>query len=228
MRYLGSVAAVVWIGASMGAVAPATQPSNPFRESVRVEVTDTALVVRSNGIPDHITGEYPNAKNPNSIKEQDYTFRIPTKAVFSTQVTPLPMGPIGIAINGVPFYNPFNRQGKDATKFEIVDDCCGHPDALGRYHYHIYPKCIKTSFADPKGVHSPLIGYAFDGFAIYGINGDGGKAPTDLDECNGHTDSVRGYHYHVTRNFPYIIGGYHGVPDRSNFDHAGGPPRGQR
>ena len=38
-----------------------------------------------------------------------------------------------------------------------------------------------------------------------------GKPPTDLDECNGHADKERGYHYHVTAKFPYIIGGYMGV-----------------
>ncbi len=42
----------------------------------------------------------------------------------------------------------------------------------------------------------------------------GGRA---LDVCNGHTDPARGYHYHVTPGrFPYIIGGYAGVPEPSN------------
>jgi hypothetical protein len=77
---------------------------------------------------------------------------------------------------------------------------------------------VHTSFKDEAGQHSSLIGYAFDGFAIYGPNGEGGKPPTDLDECNGHSDAVRGYHYHVTSKFPYIIGGYHGVVDQKNFD----------
>src|SRR4051794_18209027 len=95
---------------------PAAQPANPFRGNVKVEVTESALIVRSNGIPDHTTGDFPNRNNPNSIKEQDYTFRIPRKPVFATEVTKLPMGPIGVAVNGVPFYNPFNREGKDASK----------------------------------------------------------------------------------------------------------------
>jgi hypothetical protein len=199
-----------------------TRPLHPFRPNVKVEVTDDFFIVRSNGIPDHSTGPFPNRNNPNSIREQNYVFKIPRHPVMSETVTRLPMGPIGVAINGVPFYNPYNAEGQDAAKNEIFDDCCGHPDPMGRYHYHIYPKCIHTSFADPKDKHSPLIGYAFDGFAIYGPNGDGGKPPTDLDECNGHTDATRGYHYHVSRTFPYILGGYRGVVERSNFDR---PPR---
>jgi hypothetical protein len=33
-----------------------------------------------------------------------------------------------------------------------------------------------------------LIGYACDGFAIYGTKGEDGKPPAYLDECNGHSD----------------------------------------
>ena len=46
-----------------------------------------------------------------------------------------------------------------------------------------------------------------------------------LDACNGHSDVDRGYHYHVTPGrFPYVIGGYRGVPEPSNnrgLRHAG-------
>jgi hypothetical protein len=205
---------------------PATQPVHPFRKNVKVEVTDDYLIVHSDGIPDHSTGPFPNRFNPNTIKKQNYTFRIARHPQHADHVTRLPMGPIGVAINGVPFYNPYNAQGQDAARNEVFDECCGHPDPLGRYHYHIYPKCIHTSFSDPKDEHSPLIGYAFDGFAIYGPNGEGGKPPTDLDECNGHTDGTRGYHYHVSRTFPYILGGYRGVVERSNLDGPGRRPGG--
>jgi hypothetical protein len=38
-----------------------------------------------------------------------------------------------------------------------------------------------------------------------------------LDVCNGHEDATRGYHYHVTPGrFPYVIGGYRGVPEPAN------------
>lgn len=208
---------------------PATQSTYPFRENVTVEVTDELLIVHSNGLPDHTTGQFPNRFNPNRILEQNYTFKIPRHPIFSDKVTRTPMGPIGVAINWVPFYNPYNAEGQDAANNEVFDECCGHPDPMGRYHYHIYPRCVHTSFKDEPGEHSPLIGYAFDGFAIYGPNAEGGKPPTGLDECNGHWDAQRGYHYHVTNKFPYILGGYHGVVDRTNFDRRRpGPPGGPR
>lgn len=223
----------VWVVATAGLMGlagadqkrPDTRPGSEFRSNVKVEVTEKYLIVHSNGIPDHDTGVFPNRRNPNSIREQNYAFKIPRHPARAEHVTRLPMGPIGVAINGVPFYNPYNAQGQDAAKNEVFDECCGHPDPMGRYHYHIYPRCVHTSFKDEAGKHSELIGYAFDGFAIYGPNGDGGKPPTDLDECNGHSDPVRGYHYHVTNKFPYIIGGYRGVVERGNFDGPGGRPR---
>ncbi|HVS73303.1 MAG TPA: YHYH protein [Phycisphaerae bacterium] len=200
------------------ATAPATQTATPFRSNVKVELTPDFIIVHSDGIPDHTTGTFPNPNNPNRILKQNYTFKIPRHPVKADHITKLPMGPIGVAINGIPFYNPYTAEGTDASKTEIFDECCGHPDPLGRYHYHIYPKCIHTSFFDKPGEHSPLIGYAFDGFAIYGPNSEQGKPPTDLDQCNGHTDSTRGYHYHVTATFPYILGGYRGVVEMSNLD----------
>lgn len=204
---------------SKDAAAPANRYG--FRPNVKLSVDGDTLVVKSDGIPDHTTGDFPNRNNPNTIRKQDYTFRIPLHPRRADRVSPLPMGPIGVAVNGVPFYNPYNAEGQDAAKNEVFDECCGHPDPMGRYHYHIYPKCIHTSFSDPKGQHSPLIGYAFDGYALYGPNGENGKPPADLDECNGHTDATRGYHYHVTDKFPYLLGGYRGEVDRGNFDGPG-------
>jgi hypothetical protein len=59
--------------------------------------------------------------------------------------------------------------------------------------------------------HSPKIGYAMDGYAIYGPLGDGGEAPADLDQCNGREHPTLGYVYHVTPGkFPYVVGCFHG------------------
>ena len=203
--------------------AAADAPS-PFGDNVRVTETADARVVRSDGMPDHPTAEFPNENNPNAIRRQGYTFYLPHRPQRAQKPTPLPMGPIGVAVNGVPFYNPYNAEGQDAVSglyAEVFDSCCGHPDQMGRYHYHKYPTCLKTPFRDQPGKHSPLIGYAFDGYAIYGPQGEGGKPPADLDVCNGHEDAARGYHYHTSAKFPYLIGAYRGVVDRRNFDRPG-------
>ena len=49
---------------------------------------------------------------------------------------------------------------------------------------------------------------------LWGYTEPDGKTPKDLDQFNGHTTSL-GYHYHATKNYPYINGGFHGeVTDR--------------
>jgi hypothetical protein len=205
---------------------PAEASKNLFNDNVKVSFTATQMVVQSDGIPNHKTAEFPNRDNPNRILKQNYKFLIPLEPKIAGKPTPTPFGPIGVALNGIPFYNQYNAEGGDAVKLEVFDSCCGHPDPRGRYHYHKYPVCVKSPFKDEPGKHSPLIGYAFDGFGIYGPNADDGKPPADLDECNGHSDALRGYHYHATKDFPYIIGKYKGTPDPANFDaRRRGPPR---
>jgi hypothetical protein len=194
-----------------------------FHSNVKVSTTAILLIVQSDGIPTHPTDPFPTSYNPNRILKQNYRFQIPLAPKFAEKPTTLPFGPIGVAVNGIPFYNPYNAQGRDAVmgpNAEIFDSCCGHPDQMGRYHYHKYPVCVRSPFKDAPGQHSGLIGWAFDGFALYGPNGEDGKPPTDLDECNGHTDPVRGYHYHVTAKFPYLLGAYKGVVEMGNFGGA--------
>lgn len=207
---------------------PAGHPENPFSKNVKVSYTETSMIVESDGIPNHKTAKYPNKDNPNTIQKQKYRFQIPLHPKVAEKPTATPFGPIGVALNGIPFYNQYNREGEDAVRLEVFDSCCGHPDPGGRYHYHKFPVCVKSPFKDTPGKHSPLVGYAFDGYGIYGPRSDGGKPPTDLDECNGHSDDERGYHYHATESYPYIVGAYHGEVDKSNIDRppGGGPPGG--
>jgi YHYH protein len=208
------------------------QKAATFSSNVKVTVTDKYMTVESDGIPNHPHANFPTSYNPNRILKQDYHFKIPLYPQFAEKTTKLPFGPVGVAINGIPFYNPYNAQGRDAVmgpNAEIFDSCCGHPDQMGRYHYHKYPVCINNPFMENPGKHSPIIGWAFDGFPICGPNGDGGKPPADLDSSNGHIDAGRGYHYHVTAKFPYILGSYKGVVEMSNFPGpqvwgAGRPP----
>ena len=61
---------------------------------------------------------------------------------------------------------------------------------------------------------------ALYGFGIFGQFGEGGKrlANADLDACHGHTHAIPWdgqtqtlYHYHMTREYPYSVGCFHGV-----------------
>ena len=209
----------------------AANPVHPFEGNVKVTLTDDKIVVESDGLPTHPAGTFPNPTNPNRILRQNNRFTIPRHPRKAEKPTPTPFGPIGVAINGVPFYNPYNAEGRDAVLgpfAEVFDSCCGHPDPMGRYHYHKYPVCLKSPFKEngkSADSHSPLLGLMFDGYALYGPNGADGKPPADLDASNGHEDTTRGYHYHVTAKLPYLIGSYRGVVDPANIDRPRFPGR---
>lgn len=202
-------------------------------DNLRLNHDSQFLIMQSQGYPNHPTAIFPNSGNPNTIRVQNFRFRLPLEPKQSDVITRVPMGPIGTAINGVVYFNPFEAGGMNAVEgySEVwLDSCCGHPQQTGVYHYHKYPSCVKSPFPDDGKQHSPIIGFAFDGFPIYGPYEDAGVMARDLkgnralDVCNGHDDAKRGYHYHVTPGrFPYIIGGYAGVVERSNIH---GPERG--
>jgi len=120
-------------------------------------------------------------------------------------------------LSGAVFFNALDAAGLDAVAHEMRDWCGGHPQSTGLYHYHAHPAC----FNDLSFGHSKLLGYAFDGFGLFGLTGES-RAPltnADLDACHGHTHSVPWdgkwrdlYHYHATHEYPYLIGCYRGTP----------------
>jgi hypothetical protein len=200
------------------------------------------LLVHTRNLPNHPTAKFPDSgglRNPNSIQEMDHTYYLPLEPVRDPHAVAmnrtnsnvaLPGGPIAFAINGVSFYNPFDAEGMEAVN--IMDRCCGHPSPDNRYHYHKYPVCVKTPFVDFGDDYSPVIGFALDGFPIYGpyvakglMAKDDKKHP--LDAFNMRYDPERGWHYHVTPGkFPYVIGGFAGTVDPRN--HVGGRPDANR
>ncbi len=195
-------------------------------DNVKISHDQEFLIMESQGYPNHPTAVFPNSGNPNTIRVQSFTFRLPLVPKLAGKITRLPMGPIGTALNGVVFFNPYEMEGMNAVEgySEVwLDSCCGHPQQTGVYHYHKYPTCLKSPFKDDGKQHSPIIGFAFDGFPLYGPYESDGVMAKDLkksvalDVCNGHFDEIRGYHYHVTPGrFPYILGGYAGVVEASN------------
>ena len=78
------------------------------------------------------------------------------------------------------------------------------------WHLESLPRdstCITSEINQP-GQHSSLLGFAIDGFPVYGPQGSDGHEVTDLDECQGHfgptPEIPEGvYHYHLTTTLPY-------------------------
>jgi hypothetical protein len=135
----------------------------------------------------------------------------------------VPMGLIGVSLSGAAIFNALDARGEDAPAHEIQDKCGGHPERQGMYHYHNGSDCM-VELEKTKTGHSGLVGYALDGFGIYGSTGDGGEhmSNDDLDACHGHVGEVMWdgklvemYHYHLTDEYPYTLGCFKGTPVRT-------------
>ena len=183
------------------------------------------------------TGSFPIAKddpayeydrNPSTVSPRIKTVSIPKNPVKATKTSCLPMGAIGVAVNGVMLYNALDARNMDARAHEMQDSCEGHPN-FAEYHYHAGSACVVGTKTDAGPSSAVLFGYAFDGFGIYVERDKNGNMLTNksLDACHGRTSKVmwngkmqRIYHYVVTQDFPYLLGCFVGT---NSVPAAGGP-----
>lgn len=186
----------------------------PFKETVKVRFDENYLFVESNGMPDHpmmigITSWQQQVPLPQSYTG-DNAYRIPlhpapAKNPMSTKEHFF-RGAIALAVNGIPIFNPIKNDGKtDTLKAGELDQWGGHCGRADDYHYHIAPVHLERIV----GAGNPLA-VALDGYPIYGYNDPNGKPPTNLDWLNGHEGPDGKYHYHASKTFPYLNGGFHG------------------
>ena len=150
-----------------------------------------------------------------------YAWRIPLTPIVAATKTSALDGPIGLAVNGVPIFNPCKQGGcsgpggGDTKVLGELDLCNGHAGRADDYHYHAAPVCMMSDQNAAYWDTHPL-GWALDGYAIFGYrNADGTTAPRD-GGCGGntstHPNAPGGYAYHVTDASPYILSCFHGVP----------------
>ena len=179
------------------------------------DLANNQIVITGNGVPNYIptilgfnvtdgwntavSGGLPTFKfsennagasggnNPNRIVVATETFRIPLNPTNNATATDTALGTVGVAVNGMPIYNPFEDANQTAATGRIFSGCCGHPQLTGAYHYHKYPTCLRLLKGDVwqsekercdeldalilAGGHSPLIGFALDGWPVYGAVG---------------------------------------------------------
>jgi len=200
---------------------------------ISINVRGDTRIIRANGLPKHKTGIYPIQqsddayaydRNPNAIEEQSIVLKLPADPEEANNASCVPMGMIGFTVKGVALFNGLDAAGRDAPAYEIQDKWGGHPEAQGLYHFHHLAPGMKKG-VDKRG-HSKLIGYALDGFGIYGeyektkSNGKKKKIKNKhLDACHGHVGKVmwdgeirKMYHYHMTYEYPFSIGCFRGKP----------------
>lgn len=194
-------------------------------DNVSVTVGESTITITSTNQPDHKSMYYPTShalyeayqdssnpdfkKNPNDIVAQNLVFKIPRFPAAASSKTSTSLGPMGVSINSVVFFNQNAGPGDDIfDELNTFDQYTGHPQQQGQYHYHIKP----TWLIQLKGSDA-FLGFLLDGFPVYGPD-ENGKTLTndDLDSYHGHSavtaDFPNGiYHYHVTDDYPWINGG---------------------
>jgi hypothetical protein len=164
-------------------VSQAAGPSyNGLKPSLSASCGTTTVTVQSNGVP---TYQY-IPLTPNGLQAKAYGFVFPRSPAIAAATTPVPLlGNIGVSVAGVPIYsvNEGPQPAQDAygnpIAAAILDDCGSHSAQQGTFHNHaLAVKCLTQAAvtksqpwneADPSpDVPSPVVGYAFDGFPIYG------------------------------------------------------------
>ena len=148
--------------------------------SVSVEEQGNERVIEVNGIPDHKVGAFPNRGNPHSIARQSGIYRVPLWPKQTVQPVSVRLGlTFGIAVNGV-LFDPGAAEfwlgnARSGWQYEALgaavplglDANFAHVQPDGSYHYHGLPTGLMKSLGHRTGQHSPLIGWAADGFPIY-------------------------------------------------------------
>ena len=193
----------------------------------RVRRRGSRRAIAGNGLPAHATGTFPIQpsddayeydRNPNPVASAAFDVELPASPRKAARPSCLGMGAIGVLDSGAVLYDALDAGGRDAAAHELQDACGGHPQQSGQYHYHALPACSRTG---PSKAHSRRLGWAFDGFPIYGPRGEGGEYARNsaLDACHGHTHAIeldgrrrRAYHYHATMEYPYTLGCFRGTP----------------
>ena len=146
-------------------------------------------VLTSNGVPNHVTGTFPNPNNPNKISAQKISFTIVLRPVVRTSAG-APVRTSGYALNGVKFEpgtagrcpsgvaktaecdlgrgtGEWNIEALGQKSFNFGDDMNhAHVQPTGEYHYHGIPEGILPA-QNKAGNAMALVGWASDGFPIY-------------------------------------------------------------
>jgi hypothetical protein len=152
--------------------------------------------------------------NPNTLREQSVTVRIPmnptSRGLTITSgmvdgvaggVNDYPLGPAGIALNSVVLFNPLAAPGDDIENEKYTFDAYNaHPQQSGVYHYHqwspgpleVLGKLGLVTKTTPGEAELELYGIMCDGTLVLGCTEMNGAAPdkSDFDAQNGHLHNI--------------------------------------
>lgn len=169
----------------------------------------TYRYIMSNGIPNHETGTFPNSGNPNTISEQNISYRVTLNPLYTGAQTTVQVP--GVGLNGVPM-EPGTAEREGNLNIEALQDTYNlgldysnaHVQPTGLYHYHGVPEgYLSTVETDEDFVH---VGWAADGFPMY-VSHAGTYKPSWQLKSGTRSESVGGtYDGTYTQDFEFISG----------------------
>jgi hypothetical protein len=163
----------------------------------QVQYSANYVYVAATGVPAFVTGPFATGPVTTALNNS-YVLKIPLNPVEATIKTAVGNGAIAAFINGTVAYRPgdgmsYNNADKwhsNAVYFENIGfDCAhGHPGPMtSDYHHHQNPSAFNIETVPSSSIcnvyladglyvpnaatHGPLIGFAPDGFPIYGAYG---------------------------------------------------------
>ena len=146
-----------------------------FGSIVTVKIEGENRIMKTNAMPNHPTGNFPNPGNPNTISPQNINYKIPANPKFEGE--PTWAREPGVAFNGIKFQPETNErfvcETGEVYRIEAVQELLdmgldfnnAHVQPTGAYHYHGVPTEL-VKILD-KGKDLVQVGFAHDGFPIY-------------------------------------------------------------
>ncbi len=177
--------------------------STTLADVLSVCYTDDTVYIETEGM----TNDMGQFHNPGPVSAQDYEMKFPRNPVVGSGTEPVPEEfMVGMLVNGIPVFGLSDGTSYDIgsnsnspmgqglwvgeayfSEGETLDTAfAAHPQQDGAYHSHATPFRL---YDDPGTTHSPLVGFANDGFPIYGPFG----YATAVDNSSGVTRMVSSY-----------------------------------
>jgi hypothetical protein len=164
------------------AAAPGLERVSPDVHSV--EIGEKYVVVRSSGVSLKYFGPLQPLPFPEETV-REFVFRIPRHPEAETgRHARVPVDVIGAFVNGLPIYNQFETLSYNAANLWHYDAVANNDDGTLTASGHprtalSHPTApgLIEQLIESGGRHSPLIGFALDGYPVYGpwaYDGNGG------------------------------------------------------
>lgn len=133
-----------------------------------VETDGDVVRVRSAGVSTRYLGPLQTPAWP-ADRLREFQFRFPRRPVAVQGGAPLPARVLGAFANGVPIYNHMEAasyQGRNLWHFDTIARARRDPS-------HPASPGLIEEVAAASGKHSPILGFAHDGYPVYGPQGFG-------------------------------------------------------